>query len=56
MNEVESQANNLISQAFSIKELPFEKIKSISLHWETVGSEYLPFLEIEFYSTYDVPH
>jgi hypothetical protein len=49
MNEVEEKAMDTINELLENEELPMDRVKSIDLHWEIVGSDYLPVLKCEFF-------
>ena len=47
MNQIEHEAIELVDT--TLKEMPIKKLRSMELHWECVGSEFLPVLNCEFY-------
>lgn len=47
MSKIEDDSIQVINDA--LKGLPTKNLKLMELHWEIVGSDFLPFLKVEFY-------
>jgi hypothetical protein len=54
MNDIESKAIDVINEFFKNEDIPIDRIKAISLHWEDVDGYCLPVLNSEFYANNSV--
>jgi len=49
MVPVEEKAMDVLDDLFQRTELPFNRIKSLTLHWEAIEGDFFPVLNCQFY-------
>ena len=53
INNIEKEAIELVSR--TIAEMPKDNIKSITLYWECISSDYLPHLSVVYKNDQETP-